>query len=527
MAELRVGANLPWIAYGQDFGASAWRPLGGVAQADRGERMRQALATLAGAGAGLVRWWLLGDGRSGLRVDADGHPLGLDDAFFADLDAAIEALRASGLKAVFVLVDFLWFAPPSLVSGVQTGGRRELVASDTLRAELVEKVFAPIARRYANEAMVAAWDLFNEPDWSVFGLGTLDPRSSIQRSTMRRFLADLASVFRREGAKQPLTVGLARASSLPLVDGLDLDLYQMHWYETEGHGQRGRGLRGDPRGVVRRRRSAAGAGLTAVPVYRLDERLLFPPPSKGPRRGPIAIGGDLQPERLLLAYSMGIFPWQGEPLHWHSPDPRMVLAGDALRVSRSLAKTIRQRRFDVRLDTAFRSVMEACASAPRPGQEGTWITPAMVDAYGELHRRGFAHSCEAWQGGQLVGGLYGVSLGAAFFGESMFAHVRDASKVAFVALVRQLARWRIPLVDCQVYTPHLESLGAREWPRRLFLETLRGALHAPTRRGPWRFDHDLFEESLSSGPSAARGAPVPRAPRSPRGRGSRSRASGR
>ncbi len=200
------------------------------------------------------------------------------------------------------------------------------------------------------------------------------------------------------------------------------------------------------------------------------------------------MGGDLRPERLLLAYSMGIFPWQGDPLHWHSPDPRMVLLAGELRVSRSLAKTIRQGRFRPTLDTAFSDVMVACATVPRTGQDGTWITPAMVDAYGELHRRGFAHSVEAWSGHTLAGGLYGVSLGAAFFGESMFARERDASKVAFVALVEQLRRWRIPLVDCQVYTPHLESFGAREWPRRVFLETLRGALERPTRLGPWRFD---------------------------------------
>jgi leucyl/phenylalanyl-tRNA--protein transferase len=225
-----------------------------------------------------------------------------------------------------------------------------------------------------------------------------------------------------------------------------------------------------------------------LPVYRLDERLVFPPPELGPRRGPIAVGGDLRPERLLLAYSMGIFPWQGEPLHWHSPDPRMVLLVDELRISRSLAKTMRRDRFRVTLDTEFEGVITACANVPRPGQDGTWITPAMIDAYTELHRRGVAHSAEAWQDGSLVGGLYGISLGAAFFGESMFARERDASKVAFVTLARQLRRWRIPLVDCQVYTPHLKSLGAREWPRRTFLAALRRALLSPTRIGPWRLE---------------------------------------
>jgi leucyl/phenylalanyl-tRNA--protein transferase len=225
-----------------------------------------------------------------------------------------------------------------------------------------------------------------------------------------------------------------------------------------------------------------------VPVYRLDDRLLFPPPERGPRRAPIAVGGDLRPERLLLAYSMGIFPWQGEPLHWHSPDPRMVLLADELAVSRSLRRTIRRQRFRLTLDLAFTEVMTACATVPRPGQDGTWITPGMIDSYTELFRRGIAHSVEAWSGETLVGGLYGLSLGAAFFGESMFAHVTDASKVAFVALVEQLRRWGIPLVDCQVYTEHLASLGAREWPRRDFLAALHAALDRPTRLGPWRFD---------------------------------------
>jgi leucyl/phenylalanyl-tRNA--protein transferase len=225
-----------------------------------------------------------------------------------------------------------------------------------------------------------------------------------------------------------------------------------------------------------------------MPVYRLDERLLFPPPERGPRRGPIAVGGDLRPERLLLAYSMGIFPWQGEPLDWHSPDPRMVLLADELRVSRSLSRRLRRGDVRLTLDTAFEEVMLACATVPRPGQDGTWITAGMVESYTELHRRGVAHSAEAWRGDRLVGGLYGLSLGAAFFGESMFAHEADASKVAFVALVRQLAAWGIPLVDCQVYTEHLARFGAREWPRRDFLAALHAALDRPTRLGPWSFD---------------------------------------
>ncbi|MGE5125235.1 MAG: leucyl/phenylalanyl-tRNA--protein transferase [Betaproteobacteria bacterium] len=259
-----------------------------------------------------------------------------------------------------------------------------------------------------------------------------------------------------------------------------------------------------------------------MPVYRLDERLIFPPPELGPRRGPIAVGGDLRPARLLLAYSMGIFPWEGEPLRWHSPDPRMVLLAGELRVARSLEKTIRRAAYRLTLDTAFTEVMVACASVPRPGQDGTWITPAMVDSYTELHRRGVAHSVEAWEGEALVGGLYGLSLGTVFFGESMFARARDASKVAFVRLVRQLEAWGIPLVDCQVYTPHLASFGAREWPRRAFLQALRPALEKPTRLGPWRFD-EADARPLSaptSGPASgarrsreAKGSRGPAAPR--------------
>ena len=206
--------------------------------------------------------------------------------------------------------------------------------------------------------------------------------------------------------------------------------------------------------------------------------------------GPLAVGGDLRPERLVLGYSLGIFPWYSanEPIQWHSPDPRMVLLADELRVTRSLRRTIRKGRFRVTLDTAFAAVVEACAETPRPEQDGTWITEEMKAAYVELHARGLAHSAEAWDGDELVGGLYGVSLGAAFFGESMFAHQPDASKVAFVTFTEQLARWGVRLIDCQVYTEHLARFGAGEWPREEFLRALRGALERPTRVGVWRFD---------------------------------------
>jgi leucyl/phenylalanyl-tRNA---protein transferase len=226
-----------------------------------------------------------------------------------------------------------------------------------------------------------------------------------------------------------------------------------------------------------------------MPIYRLDERLLFPPPSEA-EDGLLAVGGDLTPDRLVLAYSQGIFPWyeQGQPILWHSPDPRMVLQASQLHVPRSLAKVMRRGDYAFTLDTAFADVIDACAAAHRPGQRTTWITPGMRKAYLELHRRGVAHSVEAWSDGRLAGGLYGVSLGGAFFGESMFARAADASKAAFARLVAQLVRWEIELVDCQVYTDHLARFGAEEWTRRRYLRTLAKALKAPTIPGPWRFE---------------------------------------
>lgn len=230
-----------------------------------------------------------------------------------------------------------------------------------------------------------------------------------------------------------------------------------------------------------------------MPVYRLDERLIFPPAEEASEEGLLAVGGDLSPERLVLAYSSGIFPWysKGQPILWHSPDPRMVLLAPQLLVPRSLRKVMRKSPYRLTLDTAFNRVIESCASARRTGQRGTWITPAMKTAYLDLHRRGLAHSAEAWREGELVGGLYGVSLGAAFFGESMFARAPDASKVAFVALTQQLVRWGITLIDCQVYTEHLARFGAEEWPRPRYLKALRKALRSrPTRLGPWRFEEE-------------------------------------
>lgn len=224
-----------------------------------------------------------------------------------------------------------------------------------------------------------------------------------------------------------------------------------------------------------------------MPVFRLDDRLVFPPADLADANGLLAVGGDLRPERLLLAYSRGIFPWYGEglPILWHSPDPRFVLEASQLHVPRSLRKAINRAPYEIRYDTAFREVISACRDVPRAGQESTWITDEMVEAYCTLHQHGFAHSAEAWAGDTLVGGLYGVSLGGAYFGESMYARAPEASKIAFVHLVEKLRAWDIELIDCQVYTDHLARFGAEDWPRSRFLEALETAMEQPTRRGRW------------------------------------------
>ena len=225
-----------------------------------------------------------------------------------------------------------------------------------------------------------------------------------------------------------------------------------------------------------------------MPIYLLGEDPeLFPPPERADRTGLLAVGGDLSPERLLAAYSRGIFPWYnpGQPVLWHSPDPRFVLEPSRLHVGRSLRKTLNARVYDIRWDTAFADVITACAHVPRPGQDGTWITDEMRQAYCALHARGYAHSVEAWADGRLVGGFYGVSLGAAFFGESMFAHAPDASKVAFATAVARFQDWGFHFIDCQVETEHLARFGATHWPRRHFLQALAVALGEPTRQGRW------------------------------------------
>jgi leucyl/phenylalanyl-tRNA--protein transferase len=241
-----------------------------------------------------------------------------------------------------------------------------------------------------------------------------------------------------------------------------------------------------------------------MPVFRLDDRLVFPPVHLA-EDGLLALGGDLRPERLILGYTKGIFPWYAEnlPILWHSPDPRMVMTTRDLIVQRSLRKQIKRKPYRLAIDTAFGEVLRGCAASPRPGQTGTWLIPEMVEAYTRLHELGFAHSIEAWRDDELVGGLYAVSLGAAFFGESMFARAPDASKIAYTAIVRQLDAWQIGLIDCQVHTEHLERFGAYEVPRQDYLDMLSVALDEPTRRGRWAFELDLDDFARTGGGGSA------------------------
>lgn len=222
----------------------------------------------------------------------------------------------------------------------------------------------------------------------------------------------------------------------------------------------------------------------------------FPPVTRAltAPAGLLAAGGDLSADWLLAAYSRGVFPWfnADQPILWWSLDPRMVLFPQELRVSHSLKRVMRKRRYEIRVDTAFREVMERC-SRPRAGQDGTWISPQMIAAYTELHRLGVAHSIETWINGELAGGLYGVALGRVFYGESMFTQVADASKIAFVHLVRQLQRWQFKVIDCQMNTAHLARFGAREIPRTEFMQLLAEGVHAPGVALPWQLEGDLVE----------------------------------
>jgi leucyl/phenylalanyl-tRNA--protein transferase len=227
--------------------------------------------------------------------------------------------------------------------------------------------------------------------------------------------------------------------------------------------------------------------MSDVPYLSEHDDFPFPPPGSASPEGVMAVGGNLSPGMLLSAYRRGIFPWfsGADPVLWWSPDPRCVLFPSEVHVSRSMGKLLRRGLFSVTLDARFEEVIRSCRNAARPGAPGTWITPAMLGAYLELHRLGYAHSIEAWAEGELAGGMYGVSLGSLFFGESMFSKRSNGSKAALILFAREMASLGLDLLDCQVYSPHLGTLGARVIPRREFLRLLRRGMERSTRRGPW------------------------------------------
>lgn len=227
-----------------------------------------------------------------------------------------------------------------------------------------------------------------------------------------------------------------------------------------------------------------------MPVYQLNETISLPLPDLAESDGLLAVGGDLSTERLILAYENGIFPWYNsdQPILWWSPPKRMILYPNELKVSKSLKKSIEKGGFELRIDENFTQVMQCCGRTKRKGQDGTWITKDMIDAYEHLHQMGFAHSFEIWKNNELVGGLYGISLGRAFFGESMFSSVTDASKAALYHLHKFAISHQFKYIDCQLHTSHLESLGAREIQREQYLTELAEALAYPYLKGSWTIE---------------------------------------
>ena len=223
-------------------------------------------------------------------------------------------------------------------------------------------------------------------------------------------------------------------------------------------------------------------------IYQLSDRLIFPPPEHAEPEGVLAVGGDLSLDRLLLAYTQGIFPWycDGDPIIWWSPSPRLIMYPQDFKISKSLKRTLKKQKFEVRFDSNFEKVISSCSHISRKGQDGTWITKEMKQAYMNLYIKGFAHSIETYLENKIVGGLYGVFIGNCFFGESMFAKVSDASKVAFSYLVALAKILEFDFIDCQVTTKHLQSLGAVEITREMFLTQLKKALFKSSRIGSWK-----------------------------------------
>lgn len=230
-----------------------------------------------------------------------------------------------------------------------------------------------------------------------------------------------------------------------------------------------------------------------MPVYKLGPEIVFPP-VRHAVDGLLAVGGDLSPERLLLAYQSGIFPWysEDEPILWWAPKNRMLLTPSSIHVSRRLSRTIRRSSWRLNADTHFQEVIGQCAGISRKHEDGTWILPEMQQAYTDLHRLGYAHSIELFSNDRLAGGLYGISLGGMFFGESMFSLEANASKVCLIALARQCERWDIGLIDCQMWTGHLASMGANQVSRATYMSALHRHLRQPTRKGAWRLDEDIL-----------------------------------
>ena len=222
-------------------------------------------------------------------------------------------------------------------------------------------------------------------------------------------------------------------------------------------------------------------------IFQLTDDLKFPPPELATEEGILAIGGDLRPERLMLAYHNGIFPWYSDetPILWWAPNPRFVLLPEKLKISKSMRQVLRKDTFQVTFDHDFEQVITECQQMPRADQDGTWITEELKEAYCELHRLGFAHSVEVWQNHKLVGGLYGVSIGKVYFGESMFAKVSNASKAGFITLVQEMTKRGIQLIDCQVHTNHLESLGAENISRKKYMEFLDVLLDFDSMNSSW------------------------------------------